>query len=774
MILLVGPGRPRRRRARGLPGARLRAPCSGRWRSGSRRSTTPPASRSSSRAPSPSRRPGGPGPVVLALPEDMLTDVVDVPDAAPHRPLAATPPGDAAMARLAELLEGAERPLAIVGEGGWTSRTGARRRGVLRGAAHPRRRLVPLPGLRRQPLARLRRARRARRWTRRSRRGSATPTCCWRSAGAWARSRPTATRSLRPPAPAQRLVHVHPDPGELGAVYQPELGIACDLEAFAAAAAELAADGRARGAARGGPRRVRAQPARGRASSPARCRCPPSWRRCASGSARDAILTNGAGNFSIWAHRYYEFRRYRTQLAPRSGSMGYGVPAAVAAKAVHPERAVVCIAGDGDFLMTGQELATAVQEDLPIVVLVVNNGMYGTIRMHQERRYPGRVFATDLRNPDFAAYARAFGAHGALVERTEDVGPALDEALDLRAPGARRAARRPAGDHAARHPGRDPRGGGAMMNATEIAAGAVSPVEAVEDALARIEAQRELRAVITLCGDEALARARGGVRGRLAGVPLLVKDLIDTAGIRTTYASSLYAEHVPERTAPSVAALEAEGAIVVGKANADEFAWGTCGQNTFYGDPVNPTAPDRIAGGSSSGNAVALAAGHGAARRSGPTPAGPCGCRPAPAGSSGSRPRSARCPSRASSRSSPASTRSGPWRGPSPTARSRTPCSPARRSPSRGCAACASGCSRRCPISRRWRPPARATTAPSPTRSACARSAPTCRRPSCPRRRATRGRCSTPRRRGRTRRRSPAAATSTARRSARSSTARCR
>ena len=147
------------------------------------------------------------------------------------------------------------------------------------------------------------------------------------------------------------------------------------------------------------------------------------------------------------------------------------------------------------------------------------------------------------------------------------------------------------------------------MNATEIAAGAVSPVEAVEDALARIEAQRDLRAVITLCGDEALARARGGVRGRLAGVPLLVKDLIDTAGIRTTYASSIHADHVPERTAPSVAALEAEGAIVVAKANADEFAWGTCGQNTFYGDPVNPTAPDRIAGGSSSGNAVALAAG---------------------------------------------------------------------------------------------------------------------------------------------------------------------
>jgi aspartyl-tRNA(Asn)/glutamyl-tRNA(Gln) amidotransferase subunit A len=137
----------------------------------------------------------------------------------------------------------------------------------------------------------------------------------------------------------------------------------------------------------------------------------------------------------------------------------------------------------------------------------------------------------------------------------------------------------------------------------------MNPVEAVEDALARIEARPELRAVITLCGDEALARARAGVEGRLAGVPLLVKDLIDTAGVRTTYASAIYADHVPRRTAPAVAALEAEGAIVVAKANADEFAWGTCGQNAFYGDPVNPTAPDRIAGGSSSGNAVALAAG---------------------------------------------------------------------------------------------------------------------------------------------------------------------
>jgi aspartyl-tRNA(Asn)/glutamyl-tRNA(Gln) amidotransferase subunit A len=145
--------------------------------------------------------------------------------------------------------------------------------------------------------------------------------------------------------------------------------------------------------------------------------------------------------------------------------------------------------------------------------------------------------------------------------------------------------------------------------AARVAAGELAAEEVVADALARIAARPELNAVITTCEERALARARAGVRGRLAGVPVLTKDLIDTASIRTTYASSIYADHVPARSAPSVSALEAEGAIVVGKANADEFAWGVCGQNSFYGDTVNPIAPDRVAGGSSSGNAAALAAG---------------------------------------------------------------------------------------------------------------------------------------------------------------------
>jgi acetolactate synthase-1/2/3 large subunit len=143
----------------------------------------------------------------------------------------------------------------------------------------------------------------------------------------------------------------------------------------------------------------------------------------------EAIFTCGAGNFTVWAHRFYEFRLYGTQLAPRSGAMGYGVPAALTAKLLHPDRPVVCLAGDGDFLMSGQELATAVQYGLAIVVLVVNNGMYGTIRMHQERHYPGRVIGTDLVNPDFAAYAESFGAYGELVERTEDFADAFERAL---------------------------------------------------------------------------------------------------------------------------------------------------------------------------------------------------------------------------------------------------------------------------------------------------------------------------------------------------------
>ena len=150
---------------------------------------------------------------------------------------------------------------------------------------------------------------------------------------------------------------------------------------------------------------------------------------CARALPADTIICNGAGNFATWGHRFWKFGGFGTQLAPTSGSMGYGVPAAVAAKIMRPEKTVLCLAGDGDFLMNGQEFATAVQYGAPILVLLIDNGMYGTIRMHQEREYPGRISATALRNPDFAQLARAYGGHGETIRATDEFAPALQRAL---------------------------------------------------------------------------------------------------------------------------------------------------------------------------------------------------------------------------------------------------------------------------------------------------------------------------------------------------------
>ena len=367
---------------------------------------------------------GRPGPVVIALPEDVLSEQVDVPDAV-RAPVASAAPAAEDVARLGELLAGAQRPLVIVGEGGWTAQAGA---DVAAWAA--------ATGV---PVATSFRCQ------------DYVDNDCPAYAGhaaigmAPALSRriaeadvlvalggrlgdiPSAGYTLLDiPGPRQRLVHVHPDPDELGAVYQPELAIVAGLERFAAALAGVELAPREDGAAAHAEYLANLAEAR---ELPGPVQMAGVMGALRERLGPDAILTCGAGNFTVWAHRYYAFHRYPTQLAPRSGAMGYGFPAAVAAKALHPDRDVVCVAGDGDFLMTGQELATAVQEDLPVVVLVVDNGMYGTIRMHQERHFPGRVTATDLVNPDFAAYARAFGAHGATVERTEDVAAALDEAL---------------------------------------------------------------------------------------------------------------------------------------------------------------------------------------------------------------------------------------------------------------------------------------------------------------------------------------------------------
>jgi acetolactate synthase-1/2/3 large subunit len=370
---------------------------------------------------------GRPGPVVLALPEDMLTDRVAVEDAGPHRAVQAHP-GATDMAELRRRLAAAARPFMLLGGGTWTAaavddiRAFAEANRLPVGASfrcqdlldnsHPCYAGDVAIGINPKLQARV------------------AGADLLLVAGARLGEMTTGGYTLVDiPVPRQALIHVHPGADELGRVYQPALAINAGMPQFAAAARALApiADppwagetetAHAEYLAHSAPIAVPGALQMAEIVAWLRDRLPP-----------EAIITNGAGNYTTWAHRFYRYRRFRTQLAPTSGAMGYGLPAAVAAKAVHPERVVVCFAGDGCFLMNGQELATAVQHDLPIIVLVVNNGMYGTIRMHQEREYPGRTIGTDLANPDFAALARAYGAVGETIEHTVDFAPAFERAL---------------------------------------------------------------------------------------------------------------------------------------------------------------------------------------------------------------------------------------------------------------------------------------------------------------------------------------------------------
>ena len=370
---------------------------------------------------------GRPGPVVLALPEDMLVEEVDVADAVRYTPVQAHPGADD-LARARTLLQGATKPLVIVGGAPWTARAGSD--------------LLVFCEVNELPVAASFRCQ--------DYVDNASPVYAGhltlggdprlaarvRDAdvllvvGARLGEITTLGYTLvEAPRPAQTLIHVHSGAEELGRVYEPELAIVSGLEAFATALANLEPldstvwHGESARAYADYVDSLRPTPQPGELDmgdvmAHLRERLP-----------TDTIVTNGAGNFSVWAHRFWEFRGFRSQLAPTSGAMGYGVPAAVAAKLVEPERVVVAFAGDGDFLMASQELATAVQYGTPIVVLVIDNGMYGTIRMHQERHYPGRVSGTELRNPDFAALAQAYSAFGERVERTADFPDALERAL---------------------------------------------------------------------------------------------------------------------------------------------------------------------------------------------------------------------------------------------------------------------------------------------------------------------------------------------------------
>jgi len=372
---------------------------------------------------------GRPGPVVLALPEDVLREVVDNPPAnlLPN-PVPAIHPGQPEMKDLAVRLSRAERPVMILGGTRWTEEA------VTQVERFAERAQVPVGcSFRRQMLFD---------HTHPCYAGDVgiginpaladeirTSDLVMLIGGRFSEMPSSGYTLLDIPFPKQPLVHVHADAGELGRVYRPSLAINADPASFATALSELDVDTTpARGERAARMHQAYLDWSTPPQSGPGNVQMGPiiDWLR--DELPEDAILTNGAGNYATWVHRYVRFRTFATQAAPASGSMGYGVPAAVGAQQAFPDRLVVSFAGDGCFMMHGQEFATAVQYKLPIIIVVVNNSMYGTIRMHQERDYPGRVSATELTNPDFAALARAYGGHGETVEKTEDFAPAFKRA----------------------------------------------------------------------------------------------------------------------------------------------------------------------------------------------------------------------------------------------------------------------------------------------------------------------------------------------------------
>ena len=370
---------------------------------------------------------GRKGPVVLALPEDMLSERSGAADARRHTAMEPHA-GAEDLERLRKLLSSARSPLVILGGSGWTAQACDDVRKFIEANQLP-----CTCAFRFQDLFDNRHANYV---------GDVgigiNPVLAERVKmadvllviGARLGEMTTSAYTLlEPPMPRQKLVHVHPSPDEIGRVYQPELGIVSGYASFAKALAAMPAIENP--AWKGAVAEARADYVAwtARKEIPGRVQAFDLVDWLDKHMPEDTIYTNGAGNFSVWLHRFHRYTGYRTQLAPTSGAMGYGVPAAIAAKLRYPERKVVCFAGDGDFLMAGQELATAVQYNAPIVVVILNNGMYGTIRMHQEKHYPGRVSGTEIQNPHFAAFARSFGAVGEIVEKTEQFAPAMERCL---------------------------------------------------------------------------------------------------------------------------------------------------------------------------------------------------------------------------------------------------------------------------------------------------------------------------------------------------------
>jgi acetolactate synthase-1/2/3 large subunit len=368
---------------------------------------------------------GRPGPVVVVLPEDMLMDQAEAMDRS-RVERSTQIPAPEALDQVATWLAEAKAPLAIVGGADWSQSTAgafscfARLWGLPVAGAFRRQDSLTNTGptwagnLGYGPNPRL---------VERVRRADLLLVIGARLGEATT----DGYALITPDHPGQRLVHVHPDPEEANSVYASDLAICAGVYEFADAMAirePLVTDRGAEQAHADWLDWSTPKPREGAKLDLGQCVL-----GMREAMPADTIICNGAGNFSGWWHRYWRYEGYGTQLAPTAGAMGYGVPAAVAACLRRPEQKVVAVAGDGDFLMNGQELATAVAHSCDLLVIVVDNGWYGTIRMHQEREFPGRVSGTQLANPDFAALARAFGAWAETVETTEQFAPALERAL---------------------------------------------------------------------------------------------------------------------------------------------------------------------------------------------------------------------------------------------------------------------------------------------------------------------------------------------------------
>jgi acetolactate synthase I/II/III large subunit len=369
---------------------------------------------------------GRPGPVVLALPEDTLFGEAAVADVPKHH-VVRPAPAQAQIDELRNLLDKAKTPFVILGGGGWDRASTLKLQKWLEAQGLP-----AGTSFRCQDLLDNRSPSFAGdvgiginpKLAQRVRQADVLLVI-----GARLGEMTTSAYTLvEAPVPQQTLVHVHAGAEELGRVYRPALAINSGCPQFVDALCSLSF-GNSSWKERTAAARKEFLEWTELRPIPGNVQYGEIIRWLSDHLPEDAIIANGAGNFAGWIHRYFRFKGFRTQLGSTNGSMGYGYPAAVAAKLAEPKRTVLAICGDGDYLMTGQEIATAAQYGAGFVALVVNNGLYGTIRMHQEREYPGRVYGTELKNPDFAAYARAFGGHGETVERTADFAPAFERAV---------------------------------------------------------------------------------------------------------------------------------------------------------------------------------------------------------------------------------------------------------------------------------------------------------------------------------------------------------